>query len=240
MKIYSTNKVDGCVAVQADQSAGETEFLLELARKHSFIRGVVGWIDPCSKNFLDQMQVYEKIQHLKGFRNIIQGEPDEKYFTNKDFIEGFSYLQNSRFTYDVLVYHHQLPAAINFTELFPDQKFILDHCGKPDIKGRSIKNWKRDIRILSGNPNMYCKLSGLVTEADWRNWTYQEISPYLEIVAEYFGTERICFGSDWPVCLLAGKYEMILELISKFLQQVSEKEREQIFSGNTINFYQLN
>jgi L-fuconolactonase len=239
-EIYAANQVEGCVAVQADQSIQETSFLLELASQYSFIKGIVGWIDPASKNFRAEIETFTKNPALKGFRNIIQGEPDEIYFTNKAFNEGFSYLQNFHFTYDVLIYHDQLPAAIKFTERYPDQKFILDHCAKPDIRGQSIKNWKRDIRIISGNPNMYCKLSGLVTEGDWKNWTYQEISPYLEIVAEYFGTGRICFGSDWPVCLLAGKYEMILDIIKKFTLQVNEKEREKTFSGNAIYFYQLN
>ena len=240
IKIYSSNKVEGCIAVQADQSASETLFLLELAMKHPFIKGVVGWIDHLSKNFPEELQDYSKNTKLKGFRNIIQGQPDEKYFTNRNFIEAFRNFQANDFTYDILIYHNQLPAAIRFSERFPDQKFILDHCAKPDIKWKSIKNWKKDIRILSGNPKMYCKLSGLVTEADWKKWTYEEISPYLEIAAEYFGTDRIIFGSDWPVCLLAGNYERVLDLIKRFTLQVTEKERENIFSGNAIQFYQLN
>ena len=238
-KIYTVNKVDGCVAVQADQSADETKFLLDLAEKNSFIKGVVGWIDPGSKNFREDLQEYRTSKKLKGFRNIIQGEDDSRYFTNKLFLEGFSILQDSPYTYDILIYHHQLPAAIKFSERFPDQKFILDHCAKPDIKNGSIKNWKRDIRIIAENPNMYCKLSGLVTEADWLKWNYQQISPYLEIAGEYFGTDRLCFGSDWPVCLLAAGFEKVLEIVKTFCRQVSEAEREKILSGNAIKFYQL-
>jgi len=238
-KIYTANKVDGCVAVQADQSAEETNFLLSLAAEHSFIKGVVGWIDFSSKNIREDLHGYRGVRALKGFRNIIQGEDDGRYFTNNLFHEGFSALKDSRFTYDILIYHHQLPSAIRFAEKFPDQKFMLDHCAKPDIKNGSIKNWKRDIRILAENPKIFCKLSGLVTEADWRKWHYQQISPYLEIAGEYFGTDRLCFGSDWPVCLVAAKYEKVLDIINTFCRQVSETERNKILSGNAISFYQL-
>jgi L-fuconolactonase len=236
---FSKNNVDGCIAVQADQSAEETMFLLQLGERHTFIKAVVGWIDPSSRNFPDELNAYRSFSLLKGFRNVIQGQDDNRYFTNKLFLEGFSLLHESRYTYDLLVYHGQLPSAIKFSEKYPDQKFILDHCGKPDIKNSSIKHWKRDIRIIAENPNMYCKLSGLVTEADWSHWNYQQISPYLEIAGEYFGTDRLCFGSDWPVCLLAAKYEKVLDIINAFCRQVTDTEREKIFSGNAISFYQL-
>ena len=238
-KIYSTNKIDGCIAVQADQSMEETDFLLELAEKNNFIKGVVGWIDPSSVKFRETLNSYDSNTALKGFRNIIQGEDDDRYFKNALFLQGFSLLQETRFSYDVLIYHHQLPSAIRFTERFPDQRFMIDHCAKPPIKQASIKKWKSDIKTIAENPNMYCKLSGLVTEADWSKWNYQQISPYLEIAGEYFGTERICFGSDWPVCLLAARYEKVLEIINTFCQQVSPPERENIWSGNAMNFYQL-
>ncbi len=237
--IYEAKNIEGCVAVQADQSKEETNFLLELASQHDVIKGVVGWIDPSSRNFRDELQAYDKANHLKGFRNIIQGEDDDRYFTNKFFLEGFSLLQQSRFTYDILIYHHQLPAAIRFTERFPDQKFIVDHCAKPAIKHAQIKQWKKDMKVMAENPNVYCKLSGLVTEADWKGWNYQQISPYLDIAGEYFGTDRLCFGSDWPVCLLAAKYEKVLEVITNFCRQVSEIEKEKIWAGNAIKFYQL-
>ncbi len=238
-KIYTANNIDGCITVQADQSADETKFLLQLAEQYSFIKGVVGWIDPASGNFREALEKYHSSKALKGFRNIIQGEDDSRYFTNKLFLDGFSFLQGRRFTYDILIYHYQLPSAIRFAEKFPDQKFILDHCAKPDIKNGSLKTWKRDIRIIAENPNMYCKLSGLVTEADWQKWNYQEISPYLDIAGEYFGTDRLCFGSDWPVCLLAAGYDKVLDIVHTFLRQVSETEREKILSGNAITFYQL-
>jgi L-fuconolactonase len=238
-KIYTANKVDGCVAVQADQSAEETKFLLALASEHKFIKGVVGWMDFTSQNIREELHDYHDTHALKGFRNVIQGEDDSRYFTNKQFLEGISILHQSRFTYDILIYHYQLPSAIRFTERFPDQKFMLDHCAKPGIKNGNIKNWKRDIRIMAEHPNVYCKLSGLVTEADWHKWHYQQISPYLEIAGEYFGTERLCFGSDWPVCLLAARYEKVLDIINTFCRQVSDTERNKILSGNAISFYQL-
>lgn len=238
-KIYSSNNIDGCIAVQADQSMEETDFLLDLAEKNDFIKGVVGWIDPASLKFRETLNSYESNKALKGFRNIIQGEDDDRYFKNSLFLHGFSLLQQTRFCYDLLIYHQQLPSAIRFVERFPDQRFMLDHCAKPPIKQASIKKWKTDIKILAENPNMYCKLSGLVTEADWSKWDYHQISPYLEIAGEYFGTERICFGSDWPVCLLAASYEKVLGIIDRFCQQVSATERENIWSGNAIKFYQL-
>lgn len=237
--IYSANKIDGCIAVQADQSTDETNFLLSLAEKYPFIKGIVGWIDPSSKFFRDELNVYKSASKLKGFRNIIQGEDDSRFFTNKFFLEGMSILQDTRFTYDVLIYHYQLAAAIRFTERFPDQKFMLDHCAKPDIKNGNIKNWKREIKIIAENPNIYCKLSGLITEADWKTWHYQQISPYLEIAGEYFGTDRLCFGSDWPVCLLAGKYEQMLDIINTFTLQISTKEKEKVMGWNAVKFYQL-
>lgn len=239
-KVFEPNGVSGCVAVQADESNKETAFLLGLAEKHEFIRGVVGWIDLTLKNTPELLASYSKLPLLKGFRNIIQGQPDEKYFLNKVFREGMKQLQPLGYTYDVLVYHDQLPQAIAFTEKYPDQRFMLDHIAKPDIKNRQWKKWKEDIHEIAKNPNMFCKVSGMVTEADWKQWRYEDLLPYLEIVAEYFGVDRLCFGSDWPVALLAGKYEEVLGVLRTFSLQVSAPDREKLFSGNTSLFYKLN
>jgi len=235
----ANEQVTGTVAVQADESDSETIFLLDLAERHDFIKGVVGWIDLKDPAVDLKLQTYTARKKLRGFRNIIQGRPDDLYFTNKDFRRGFGLLSQYRFTYDLLVYHDQLPAAIRFTEQFPDQPMMLDHLGKPAVRHREYRKWKENIRILARHPGINCKISGLVTEADWQNWRYEDLSPYLETVAEYFGTDRLCFGSDWPVCLLASSYSDILEITGKFLDQVSTAEQEKIWSGNAIGFYKL-
>ena len=233
------NQIEGTIAVQADESETETDFLLELAGEYDFIKAVVGWID--LKHELIDFQLHERKKHhkLKGFRTITQGKQDEEYFKNKAFQRGMRHLARHQFTYDLLIYQDQLPAAIQFTEKFPDQAFILDHLGKPAITAGELKKWRENIRILAQHPKTFCKLSGLVTEADWKKWRYEDLSPYLEIVGEYFGTDRLCFGSDWPVCLLAGSYSQVSGILTRFLEQLEPAERENIWGNNAANFYQL-
>jgi L-fuconolactonase len=233
------NKVEGSVAVQADQSEKETEFLLSLANENDFIKGVVGWTDLKMPHLEARLEEYYGAAKLKGFRAITQGQPDEAFFLNKDFHQGISLLNQFNYTYDVLIYHYQLKAATKFVEKFPDQLFMLDHLGKPDIKGKEIKKWKEQIRIMSQHPKLFCKLSGMVTEAHWEKWRYEDVNPYLEIAAEYFGVDRLCFGSDWPVCLVAGKYPEVLDIVKRFVRQVPENDRIKILSENTIKFYNL-
>ncbi len=239
-KIFQKNNITGCVAVQADRSEQETAFLVELCRKNAFIKGVVGWVDLSRKDIQETLLAYSKVPEIKGFREIMQGTPDEQYFTNHSFLEGVKHLNNYGYTYDILIYHNQLPTAVRFSERYPDQAFILDHIAKPNIKSGEWKKWKTDMKELAKNPRMYCKLSGMVTEADWQRWNDDHIKPYLEIAAECFGTDRLCFGSDWPVCLLAGKYEAVLKIITEFLLQVPLAEREQVLSRNITRFYTLN
>lgn len=239
-KIFEPNGIAGCVAVQADEREKETEFLLTLGERYDMIRGVVGWVDLNDPNAEEKLAAYKGRSLLKGFRNIIQGQPDDRFFLNRDFRQGMKLLSPMGYTYDLLVYHDQMPQAIAFTERFPDQMFMLDHIGKPDIRNRQWKKWKQDIREISRNPNLFCKVSGLVTEADMKQWHYEDLLPYLEIVAEHFGMDRLCYGSDWPVCLLAGTYEEVLGAIRRFSLQVSEQEREKLFHTNTAGFYKLN
>jgi L-fuconolactonase len=235
----NAQKIDGTIAVQAAESETETRFLLELAEENNFIKGVVGWIDLKDELLEVQLHEWKKFSKLKGFRTVTQGKPDELYFKNKFFQKGIRHLTAHRYTYDLLVYHDQLPAAIQFTERFPDQAFILDHIGKPAINAGEIKRWKENIRVLSQHPRTFCKLSGLVTEANWKKWRYEDLSPYLEIAGEYFGADRLCFGSDWPVCLLAGTYSEITEILTRFLKQLDQADREKIWGTNAANFYQL-
>ena len=231
--------IEGCVAVQADTTDAETDFLCGLAEKNPFIKGVVGWADLQGADLQGRLEAYSRNPIIKGFREIMQGAPDEQFLTNKKFHEGVGRLHSFGFTYDVLIFHHQLPAAIRFTEKLPDQPFILDHIAKPDIKHGEWKKWKEDIREIAKNPNMYCKISGMITEADYLRWAYNDILPYLEIVAEYFGTDRLCYGSDWPVALVAGQYGQVLQVVIEFLKQVTDIEKEKVLSGNISRFYNL-
>jgi L-fuconolactonase len=231
--------VEGCVAVQADQTEAETRFLLDLADQHAEIKAVVGWIDLKDETAEILLNRYQKERKLKGFRHIIQGQPDEAYFIHKGFQQGMRLLAPLGYTYDVLVYHDQLPQAIRFTEKYPDQRFMLDHLAKPAIRHGQWKAWREDIRELAKNPNVYCKVSGMITEADWKQWRYEDLLPYMEIVAEYFGTDRLCYGSDWPVALVAGTYPEVLQVVRTFLLQVPEAAREKVLSGNTRTFYKL-
>lgn len=236
---FDRYQIEGCVTVQADTTDAETDFLCELADKHTFIKAVVGWTDLQGADLQDRLEAYSKRPIIKGFREIMQGAPDEQFLTNKKFHEGVGRLNALGFTYDVLIFHHQLPVAIRFTEKFPDQPFMLDHIAKPNIKQGEWKKWKEDIREIAKNPNMFCKISGMITEADYQRWTYQDILPYLEIVAEYFGTDRLCYGSDWPVALVAGTYGQVLQVVTEFLKQVPDSEKEKVLFGNTSRFYNL-
>ena len=230
---------EGAIAVQAEETLEENFYLNNLATENSFIKGIVGWLDLLDKHAEQKMEDLKSIQKLVGFRTITQGAPDEKYLGNRQYIDNVKLLASYNYTYDLLVHNSQLKSLIRFTDQLQDNRFILDHLGKPDIKNKQTKNWKSDIKILAENPNIYCKLSGMITEADYQKWTYDDLYPYMEIVAEYFGTDRICFGSDWPVCLVAGEYKTTYSVVEKFSQQVSQSEREKLFGLNTKEFYKL-
>lgn len=229
----------GTIAVQAEETLAENYYLNNLAASNNFIKGIVGWMDLRDKYAAEKMHELKAIQKLVGFRTITQGAPDEKYLSNRQYIDNVKLLSAFNYTYDLLIHHSQMNALIRFTDQLPDNRFILDHVGKPDIKNKQINSWKSEIKILAANPNIYCKLSGMTTEADYQKWTYNDLYPYMEIVAEYFGTDRICFGSDWPVCLVAGSYSTTYSVIDKFSKQVTEKERTKIFGLNTKEFYKL-
>lgn len=230
---------DGCVAVQADQSEKETDFLLQLADESPFIKGVVGWVDLQSSGIEERLHFFSQYKKLKGFRHIVQGEADEQFMQRPAYMHGISLLQAFNFTYDILIYPHQLPSAEKLVASFPYQKFIVDHLAKPHIKTGEIETWKRDLRRLAQHPNVYCKVSGLVTEAHWQQWQQHHFTPYLDVVKEAFGTHRLVYGSDWPVCLLSATYEQQLSIVQNHFQNFSETEQAQIFGGNAQQFYQL-
>ena len=238
-KELDRNGFDGCVAVQADQSEEETQFLLDLAAEHSFIKGVVGWLDIRAKNFEQRLEHFADQSALKGLRQIVQDEPDDRFLLQPDFMEGIGLLAGYDLTYDILIFEHQLPAAVEFAEQFPNQPFVLDHIGKPRIKEGKIDEWEEGIRALAGHSNMYCKLSGLVTEADWQQWKPDDFKPYLDVVFDAFGAERLMFGSDWPVCTLAASYGQVGALVEDYIHSLSQDQQSAIMGGNARRFYDL-
>ena len=233
------NHVEGCIAVQAEQSEEETMFLLDLAGQHDFIRGVVGWVDLRSDRLPERLQFFSQFGKLCGFRHIVQAETDDRFMLRQDFLRGIGELQAFGFAYDILIYARQLPAAIELVLRFSEQKFVLDHIAKPAIKAREIGDWEREIRQLALCSNVFCKLSGLITEADWHRWRFSDLKPYLDVVFDCFGTDRLMFGSDWPVCLLAGSYTQVKQIITQYTETLPQLDRDKIFGRNAPRFYGL-
>ena len=233
------NGIDATVAVQAGQSERETEFLIDLAARHAFIAGVVGWVDLRNPEVDGRLEYFSRFPVLRGFRHIAQSEPDDGFLAREDFVRGVAALRRFQFTYDILIYPKQLPAARELVEKLPNQAFVLDHIAKPRVKTLEMDAWAAGIRGLAANPRVFCKLSGLITEADWRSWRATDFKAYLDVVFEAFGTERLMFGSDWPVCLVAGRYAQVNELIADYLGNRPAVEIEKIFGGNAVHFYGL-
>jgi L-fuconolactonase len=232
--------VDGTVLVQVDQSEDENEFLLANAEKNDFIRGVVGWVDLQSPAIEERLQYYRRFPKLKGFRHVLQGEQDRALMLKPRFKKGIGLLKQFEFTYDILIYPDQLGYTRDLVAAYPDQPFVIDHIAKPDIKGnRLTAEWQVAIRAVAVHKQVYCKLSGMVTEADWKKWRAADIKPYLDTVVEAFGTQRIMFGSDWPVCLVAASYEQVIGILRDYFSAFSKAEQEAIFGGNAITFYNL-
>ena len=239
MPLLKAHGFDGCVAVQADQSERETQFLLDLAAKHPWIMGVVGWLDLTSPDLSQRLAYYSQFKALMGLRHIVQAEPDDNFMLREDFQLGISQLSAYNLTYDILVFPKQLPAAIGLVSQFPYQPFVLDHIAKPFIKDQIMGSWDMHIRELAQYPNVCCKLSGMVTEADWTGWTYQDFVPYLEVIWDAFGPERLMVGSDWPVCEVAGGYDKAIGVVTQFLAPFSDTEKEAVWGGNARDFYGL-
>jgi L-fuconolactonase len=239
LPVLQENGIDGYVAVQASQTNDETAFLLEHAAVNSFIRGVVGWIDLKGDDLEAKLQAYQQHKKLKGFRHVLQSEPDPQYMLQPAFKKGISTLQKYGYTYDILIYPEHLPYAAQLVAEFPGQKFVVDHLAKPHIKDQEINGWQRDIETLATYPNVYCKISGMLTEADWNAWKPQDFTPYLDVVFNAFGTNRVMFGSDWPVCLLAGGYEKTMEVMQMYCSRLSATEQNLFWGDNAISFYNL-
>ncbi|PZR25107.1 MAG: amidohydrolase, partial [Azospira oryzae] len=223
----------------SDQAKEENAFQLQNAKEYDFIKGVVGWVDFQADDIEDQLTYYKQFDKMKGFRHILQSEPQRDYMLNPAFCSGIRLLEKHHFTYDLLILPDQLNAAQKFVSLFPDQLFVIDHLAKPLIKSKEINPWKKEIRSFSDQENVYCKLSGMITEANWNDWRAADIIPYIDVVVESFGTNRILFGSDWPVCLLAGSYQETLSLVTDYFSSFTRNEQDLFFGGNAIQFYNL-
>ncbi|WP_010134030.1 amidohydrolase family protein [Ochrovirga pacifica] len=238
-QVYQENDVDGCVAVQADQTTAETDFLIDLATKNNFIRGIVGWVDFRAENIDEVLEHYSQHEVVKGFRHVVQGEPDHNFLLRPNFLNGISKLEKYGFTYDILVFPHQLGAVLEFVKKFPNINFVIDHIAKPYIKDGFYDGWAILMKEIGKQPNVYCKLSGMITEADYKTWTPKQLEPYMQLVLEAFGAQKIMYGSDWPVCLVAGNYTQVKETVTNFIANLSSQEQATIMGENAIKFYNL-
>jgi L-fuconolactonase len=229
----------GCIAVQARQSLRESEWLLELAENHPFVAGVVGWVDLRSPELEKQLERFQGRTKFVAVRHVVQDEPDDQFMLCEDFVRGIGMLQQFDLAYDILIFPRQLPAAIELVNRFPEQRFVLDHIAKPFIKDARIEPWGSQIRELAKAQNVYCKVSGMATEARWQTWSTADFRPYLDIVWQAFGPDRLMIGSDWPVCLLSGEYERTMGIVQQYLEQFGGIEREKVLGANAVRFYRL-
>ena len=237
--LLQENHVNGTVAVQARQTHEETRGLLDLANQFPFILGVVGWVDLHAENVMDVLEDFSPQPGFCGVRHVLQDEPDDRFMLRDDFLRGLSCLQRFDLSYDLLLYPRHLPMARELVERFPKQRFIVDHLAKPPIQEGRLSPWDEDLRRLAAHENVYCKISGMVTEADWFRWKPSDFTAYVDVALEAFGTKRLVFGSDWPVCTVAASYTEVLELARETLKNLSESEQEDIFGGNARRFYKL-
>ena len=237
--LLEQNGFDGCVAVQADQSEEETSFLVGLASDFSFIRGVVGWVDLQAEDIAERLQQFSRHKIIKGFRHVLQAETQRDLMLSPKFINGIALLKTFDFTYDILIFPDQLIYSKNLVAQFPEQKFVIDHLAKPHIKKKEIKEWTSDIESIAKLPNVWCKLSGIVTEADWKGWQKEDFRPYMDVVVNAFGIDKIMFGSDWPVCQVAASYSEVVEIAKDYFSTFSNDEQEKVFGGNASSFYNL-
>jgi len=229
----------GCVAVQARQTLEETRWLLQLADQNEFIRGVVGWVDLRSAALPDQLAEFKRNRKFVGVRHVVQAEPDDAFLLRADFRRGIAQLAQYGLAYDILVYPRQLRAAIQFVEGFPEQRFVLDHIAKPLIAQGTLEPWNTEIRALAQFPNVWCKVSGMVTEGRWTGWSAEDFRPYLDTVFEAFSPDRILIGSDWPVCTVAADYSRALGIVTDYIAQFPRERQDAILGGNCAAFYRL-
>jgi L-fuconolactonase len=236
--VLKENGIDGCVAVQADQSEHETVFLVSMAKSYDIVKGVVGWVDLQSPTLKQRLAALAQYSQIKGYRHVAQGEPDD-FLARPAVIEGIRQLAEFGLTYDILIYPTQLKAALQLVRAVPEVSFVIDHLAKPYIKKGEISRWSNFMTQIAKHPNVSCKLSGMVTEADWHNWSKKDFFPYLDVAFEQFGPDRLLFGSDWPVCLVAANYTQVKTLIEDYVAPWGNEVRTKVFGANAEKFYRL-
>jgi L-fuconolactonase len=229
----------GSIAVQARQSLAETSWLLTLAEDCPNIFGVVGWVDLQSARVEDQLRTFADNPRLVGVRHVVHDEPDDEFILGPGFQHGISLLKDFDLAYDLLLFPRHLKPAVELVKRFPQQRFVLDHSAKPRIAEMSFSPWREDLNELAQFPNVFCKLSGFVTEARWGDWTEGDIRPYLDIVTEAFGDKRLMIGSDWPVCTLSGSYQSTMGLVIRYIEQFPQAIQSDILGGNCARFYKI-
>jgi L-fuconolactonase len=231
--------IDGTVAVQARQQLAETEWLLGLANTHPFIKGVVGWVDLCSPGVGQELARLSGHDKLCGVRHVVHDEPNDRFMAQADFRRGIGMLAEYGLTYDLLLFPKHLPLAGELVAAFPEQRFIVDHLAKPRIKEGRLEPWAHDIQAIAAYPNVYGKVSGMVTEADWANWEAADFRPYLDIVFDAFGPDRLMFGSDWPVCTVAAAYPAVVGIVREYLADLSPSAQRAVMAETAIRAYDL-
>jgi L-fuconolactonase len=237
--LLAATGLEGSIAVQARQTLDENRFLLALADAHPLVKGVVGWVDLRSDRVEEQLAEFAKHPKFVGVRHVVQDEPDDDFLIRPDFLRGIGTLKQFKLTYDLLIFPKQLPAAIKLVGQFPDQAFALDHIAKPPIKEGTLSPWREQIRELAKFSNVLCKVSGLVTETCWTSWKPDDFRPCLDLIFAAFGVERLMYGSDWPVCLLAGNYERVFGLANDYVATLPSEAKAQFFGGNAARFYRV-
>ena len=237
--VMASAGINGAIAVQARQSLDETHALLSLADAYPFIEAVVGWAPITGKDFPSCLEALAAHPHLRGLRHVIQSEPDDDFILGSEFNRGIAAMLSSGLVYEILIYERHLPQTIRFVDAHPDQIFVLDHIAKPRIRERIFSPWRERIRELAQRANVFCKVSGIVTEADWQSWTEADLCPYMDTVFDAFGASRLMMGSDWPVCLVAAEYAQWFSLLDRYIARLSEYERERFCGGTAAEVYRL-
>jgi L-fuconolactonase len=232
------NGIDGCIAVQADQSVEETRFLVDLASQYNWIKAVIGWVDLKSEDIETKLAAWKQWPVIKGFRHILQSE-DPSFMLSPEFLKGIDALQKYDYCYEILIYPQHLSATLLLVKQFPEMRFVIDHIAKPAIKNQQIADWQNGIVSLGLQKNVFCKVSGMVTEANWKEWNHADFDPYLSIVKQAFGMDRLIYGSDWPVCLVAANYKQQFTICKQYFSNCTENEIAMLFGGNAKRFYQI-
>jgi L-fuconolactonase len=230
---------DACVAVQARQSLDETQWLLELTDRHEFIQAVVGWVDLRSETLPQQLDRFATHPKLAGVRHVLHDEPDDEFMLKPDFRRGLAQLRDFGLAYDLLLFPRHLPVAARLVKDFPGQTFVLDHIAKPNIREAQLDPWADDLRRLAQFPNVSCKLSGMVTETQWKRWRPEDFYPYLDTVLEAFGPDRVMIGSDWPVCTLSADYASTMNIVRNYLSQFPTEAQAKILGETCAQIYKI-